>query len=505
MSMQHTYLRYECADAFGLVSSSASSKAPQSNSILAFGSSSNRSRPIVLTTAGSFCIGYHLRTTDPVIKIGHRENLSGGIGTGKALNSDQIVCLEVAGASSDDNTTCKVATGWTDGGVRVFDIQSDEINNDTALVQTLVNESNDEDFITREPLVLNGHSGSPIRAIKFDNSDNNASRLASGSSDGSVVLWDIVAESGLFRLLGHRGGITDISFLSLQNNVLDLLITSSLDGFVKVWDLKGQCCIQTIPTLKGEVWGSACIKIPPSSLSKSGSTGKEDEAGGIDDGVRTRLVTGSSDGITRVWSVKAPKQTIKDPDSMEEEDGNAVETKVDTVCQYMGSLPAPPNVAISAERVACIHFHPNGKYVGVVHANSKVVDIYAIRTLEESIRKKQRRLRRRKEKATKSEKAGQNNGTTTTGTKKRGMLDDPEPEETEQDAEDGTLPLEQSLDPEALKASDEFEYHGSVRASHKVKGFIFVPFKEKGAGVRIVCSLTTNSMELHSLKKKEKR
>ena len=94
--MQHTYLRYECADSFGLISSSASSKAPQSNSILAFGSDASRENPILLTTAGSHCMGYHLRTTNPTIKIAQREQLSGGVGTGRALNSDQVVCIDVA-------------------------------------------------------------------------------------------------------------------------------------------------------------------------------------------------------------------------------------------------------------------------------------------------------------------------------------------------------------------------------------------------------------------------
>ena len=203
-------------------------------------------------------MGFHLRTANPTLKLGHREQLSGGVGTRRALNSDQVVCLDVTIQTHDN--TCRVATGWVDGAVRIFDVYIDEMNNakGSGLIQTLLQESNEEeDFVMREPLVLNGHSGSPIRSLSFDSKDG--SRLASGSSDGSVVLWDIVAETGLFRLLGHRGGITDIHFVSLEQDSLDLLITTSLDGFVKVWDLKGQCCIQTIPTHKGEVWGAACM------------------------------------------------------------------------------------------------------------------------------------------------------------------------------------------------------------------------------------------------------
>ncbi|CAJ1952544.1 unnamed protein product [Cylindrotheca closterium] len=491
--MQHTYLRYECADSFGLISSSASSKAPQSNSILAFGSDS-RQRPILLTTAGSLCMGFHLRTTEATIKIGHREELTGGVGTGRALNSDLIVCLDVS--IQDHHESCKVATGWVDGAVRVFDVTTEEMQSDRGpgLVQSLLQESyGQDDFVMREPLVLNGHSGSPVRSIAFDTKD--ASRLASGSSDGAVVLWDVIAESGLYRLLGHKGGITDMNFAKIEPSSLDMLITSSLDGLVKVWDLNGQCCIQTIPIHRGEVWGAALQLIPGSNPLS---------AGGIDatDDDRIRLITGSSDGQARVWAVKTPKRYS---DEKIEKDGDTAMKyleaenleSVDDVCHYMGTLSPPPNVSSSAERIACIHFHPNGKYVGVLHANSKDVDVYLIRTVQESFKKKQRRLRRRKEKSKQSEnKVDQ-------GSKgqKRGMLDDPESEDEKSEVAEKAS-LDRELSPEQIKASDEFEYFGTVRATHKVKSFIFVPYKEQGGGVRVVCSLSTNALEVHVLIRK---
>ncbi len=51
--------------------------------------------------------------------------------------------------------------------------------------------SEQEEFVTRDPLVLNGHSGSPITSLAF-NSDDTSTTLASGSSDGTVILWDII-------------------------------------------------------------------------------------------------------------------------------------------------------------------------------------------------------------------------------------------------------------------------------------------------------------------------
>lgn len=77
------------------------------------------------------------------------------------------------------------------------------------------------------------------------------------------------------------------------------------------------------------------------------------------------------------------------------------------------------------------------------------------------------------------------------------MLDDPESEEEKEDAPSDTA----LIDPELIKASDEFEYIGSARASHKVKGFSFVPWKESGSVVKVVCALTTNAIEVVALKK----
>jgi len=512
--MQHTYLRYECADSFGLISSSASSKAPQSNSILAFGSAS-REAPILLTTAGSHCMGYHLRTTNPTIKIAQREQLSGGVGTGRALNSDQVVCMDVA-TGDDNNDTCKVATGWVDGAVRVFDVYREELNTRSGcgLVQTLLEDNQDDDFVMKEPLLLNGHSGSPVRSLAFDS--KNGSRLASGSSDGSVVLWDIVAETGLFRLLGHRGGITDMNFVTLGAGKMDLLVTTSLDGFVKIWDLKGQCCIQIIPSHRGEVLAAGCLSIP-NTIPVQSTSDAVDKTGDE----RIRLVTGSIDGQARVWSIKPSNRhklntltesTSKDngesnSNAIVEDDAVKGNESLDDVCHYMGCLTAPPNVSTSADRISCIHFHPNGKYVGVLHSNSKNVDVYLIRSVQESLRKKQRRLRRRKEKSSKANNSVKDGGLVNSKGQKRGILDDPESDDDNVDkVEDEKSNLDKSLDPDMIKASDEFEYFGTIRASHKLKGFIFVPFKESGGGVRIVCSLATNALEVHSLiRKKESK
>mmetsp|Transcript_11812 Transcript_11812/g.24249 ORF Transcript_11812/g.24249 Transcript_11812/m.24249 type:complete len:1067 (-) Transcript_11812:337-3537(-) len=479
--MEHTYLRYECADSFGLATSSASSKAPQSNSALAFLASSSThssAAATLLTTAGSHCIGWNLKTCQPVLKLGHRETLTGGVGTGRALNSDELVCLDAA--VLEEGQTGKVATGWVDGAIRVFDLTPEEVQRPKhGLVHSLILENKDEDFIQREPLVLNGHGQSPVRTICFE--PTLQSRLASGGSDGSVVLWDIVSETGIFRLLGHRGGITDICFVRVQG--MDALVTSSLDGLVKVWDLEAQCCQQTIASHRGEVLSATCQNIRAS--------GDEED--------RWRLVTGGSDGQVRVWSVQTPKRIEEANQDPAEAAKNEAEVNKDDVCHLMGYLVQPANVAKSSQKVMTVRYHPSGRYVGVLQADSKSIDVFAIRNMQETNKKRQRRLRRRQEKAKKQSEPGkeQKKG------KKRGLLDDPESSSDEDQEPDLTSDQPQLVDPESIKASDEFEWISSVRCSHKVRGFGFVPGKEKGELARVACTLSTNAIETHKIFRKK--
>lgn len=104
------------------------------------------------------------------------------------------------------------------------------------------------------------------------------------------MVWDTVSESGLCRLTGHRGPITQIVFMGQQQ----VLISSAKDTFVKFWDLDTQHCFKTLVGHRTEVWGLSLMK---------------------DD---KYIVTGSGDAELRVW-----KLSLRDPDS---ENKNSIDT-----------------------------------------------------------------------------------------------------------------------------------------------------------------------------------
>ena len=56
-------------------------------------------------------------------------------------------------------------------------------------------------------VTLNGHK-SGITSLAFDQAGH---RLASGSNDTCVIVWDVINESGLYRLKGHKGPVTRVS------------------------------------------------------------------------------------------------------------------------------------------------------------------------------------------------------------------------------------------------------------------------------------------------------
>jgi WD40 repeat protein len=612
--MNHTYLRYECADSFGVVVSTGSSRVPHSHSHLGrttttttTANAAAHTHSLLWAVTGSSVTAYCERTGLPTLRLAHREQLSGGVGTGRALNASECACLDVLNVETEaDNepqrrkspssTAIRVATGWIDGAVRVFDVTKSDLalsssssssstTNGLGLAHSLLfdDDGDDDDeersrrlsdqnreFVKREPLTLNGHS-SPVRALRFEktaassstttsssslstSAATNKNRLASGATDGSVVVWDVVEEVGLFRLVGHKGGmaggnggggggITDLAFVS-TSALVDGLITASVDGLVKVWDLTLQCCVQTLVNHPGPVHGMDCRNLGSSSRRRRRRAWKErindgDGSSDEDDKERWRLVTGSVDGFVRIWSVQSPGPNRRGPHPSPKASLHGAEFipaannelnivtadagdmtdnyEKDACCVYLGTVSPPPNAASAHyhQRVECVRWYQN-RYLGVLRWDSKHVDIYRVKSPDEAAKTRQRRLRRRREKHNKKRQEADGGGSgaddrsgvasTMGSNKKRGLLDDPDSSDDDGKHNANLATSEDWVDPERVRASDELEYLTTVIASHKVRSFVFVRKRTSSPRslLRVVCALATNSMETYEVVRSRK-
>lgn len=67
--------------------------------------------------------------------------------------------------------------------------------------------------------------------------------MASGSKDTNVILWDCVTESGITKLKGHKGPITQLQFWRDSKYI----ISSSLDSTIRIWNMITFDCVHTVP------------------------------------------------------------------------------------------------------------------------------------------------------------------------------------------------------------------------------------------------------------------
>ncbi|TFK76009.1 WD-repeat-containing protein [Pluteus cervinus] len=287
------------------------------------------------------------------------------------------------------------AVGYADGSIRLWNAGADTV------VST-----------------FNGHKKA-VTALAFD---RQGTRLASGSQDTDLILWDVVGEAGLFRLRGHRDQITGIRFLdaaesqpSSSISTQNMLLTSSKDTFLKLWDLVTQHCIQTVVAHRAEIWAFDM------------------------DEERDLIFTGSGEGELKAWKL--------DRDALSEGLKKTESGEVAKIISPFSSLPLS-----SKHRVSQISFHPTSPFLAV-QSHDRTVELFRIRTVEEVRKKQARRKKRAKEKEEKGIMKG----------KERSV------NEQEQD-DDESLPI-------AL--TDLFTPHVVVRANGKIRSFSFGPNDSK--------------------------
>ncbi|RYO76815.1 hypothetical protein DL762_009689 [Monosporascus cannonballus] len=160
-------------------------------------------------------------------------------------------------------------------------------------------------------LTLEGHRGR-ISSVAFS---PDSSRVASGSDDYTVKVWDAATGACLSTLEGHRGRVSSVALSPDSSRVA----SGSYDSTVKVWDAATGACLSTLKGNRGSV--SSVTFSPDSSRVASGSwdcTVKVWDAAtgaclstleGHRDRVSSvallpdssRVASGSNDGTVKVW------------------------------------------------------------------------------------------------------------------------------------------------------------------------------------------------------------
>lgn len=285
---------------------------------------------------------------------------------------------------------------------------------------------------------FNGHK-TAITQLAFDSA---GVRLASGSKDTDIILWDLIAEVGLFKLRGHTDQVTSLNFLVPSSELLSaaglndhagFLLTTGKDSLIKVWDLASQHCIEThVAQSNGECWS---LGLSP------------DQSG---------CITAGNDGELKVWSI--------DESAMIEISKEKVGSEDRKILTNRGTF-----YRNGKDRTIGISFHPRSDYIAL-HGSEKAVEIWRIRSETEVQKSLARKRKRRKE------KNAQRNAE----------------EAAKEDADDKVEDIS------SAPVTEVFVLHVIVRTGGKIRSFDWIRTKSSG-NIQLLAATTNNQLEAYSV------
>ncbi|PSR88958.1 WD domain-containing protein [Coniella lustricola] len=407
--MVKSYLKYEHSKSFGLIASSSS------NIIWA---SQNKST----TGAGH------------AVVAANEEVLCWDIKKGELVSRwrDETCKAQVTAIAQSKVDKDVFAVGYEDGTIRLWDSK----------IATVI-------------LNFNGHKAA-ITHLAFDKS---GVRLASGSKDTDVIVWDLVAEVGQYKLRGHKDQVTGLHFVELDASAEDeqthqfmplgdegqgegYLLTTGKDSLIKLWDLSSRHCIEThVAQANGECWA---LGVSP------------DFSG---------CVTAGNDGELKVWAIDAAGLSAA---------VNQVDISHAThFLQDRGTLHRH-----GKDRALEVSFHPRRDYFAV-HGVDKAVEVWRIRSDAEVKKSLARKRRRRREKASSKK------------TKVDGDVDMVDAEELDDD---------DNIQPDI---SDVFAQYLVLRTAGKVRSVDWA-LNSGHKHLQLLVATTNNQLELYDINARDK-
>lgn len=340
MGKVKNYLRYVHDSTFGLVASS------QVGPAISFVQMRKTKDRFVAVSANENVYLWDLKTKQIVIQ--YACNID---------NPTEVSALQVF--NGGHNRTNLLAVGYIDGSIRIFEFE------------TGVQKS-----------TFTGHRRT-ITNLAFD---DQGTRLASGSKDGVIVIWDVFGEKGLFSLKGHKNSITNLQFLNDSVTQKDLLISSSIETIsaIKFWDLATQHCFRTLPDSSG-VWSFALVKDA------------------------TRLIVGSSGVELKVFSIRYVRASDADEFTSDNNEVDGVgniesEKEYGLIVRRIGSILRKTQVA--SDRIVNISLDST-KQAFVCYSSSKQIEFYAVRKEEEALERAKHKLKKERKKSLKRKQSGE--------------------------------------------------------------------------------------------------
>ncbi|XP_063934117.1 WD repeat-containing protein 3-like [Zophobas morio] len=180
--------------------------------------------------------------------------------------------------------------------------------------------------------------------------------LVSGSKDTDLIVWDVVSETGLYRLKGHKDEITRVFII----NSLKYVISSSKDTTIKFWDLDLQSCVHTIASHRSEV---TSFVVNP-QLSK--------------------LITASTDEVLKIWKIRKIEDST---DVLKREAETSSLCKLEII--FHGEVKRKEN-----GRVMSLTLHNDR--VLIVQGQRKTIEFFVLATeveIKEKLKKRRRRIK----------------------------------------------------------------------------------------------------------------
>jgi len=369
---------------------------------------------------------------------------------------------------------------------------------------------------------LQGHKRA-VTALVFDREGNT---LVSGSQDTTIVVWDLTAQAGVCRLRGHRDEVTSLVLVgaefmgpasaaggapaalgaasSASSSSRPILVSSSKDTLVKVWDLAEQTCVQTVVGHRAEVWAIAAapaIGAAPADEAATDASGaragrrkrsrpseddEAEEAGGLGAAASgLRILSGSSDSMLRSFAVRRRAAAEEAGRRLARKEAEAASADSGVAAMAAGAVQPPfveamGSVArLDGSRCQGIVTSPDGAWAAVF-GRGKTVELYAARPWAEVKRRIQRRRKRARERSRKAAKEREAEAEDARGPKRAATIgssafekDGESDDEDASDADGGHAPTaEESPVP---MTGDEWGLVAVVRCPNRVRSVVLLP------------------------------